>query len=130
MVPYPGPPRRRLRARPLWLEAAGQQRLQAMHARLQIRRQLLSRWASLVDQVDQQVTQRLEGLGGDVEGYDTSSTGPRTGLWDEDAEKAREELDDDEDTAPPARRASRPPSPRATPAKKSTRKATKKPGTS
>lgn len=108
MAPYPGAPRRgMLRQRPLWLEAAGQRRLRAMHARLQVRRQLLQRWATLVEQVDEQVTERLEGLGGaEDDGYDPSSadiTG-RAGLWDEEALLAREELEEEEDEEPKPRR--------------------------
>lgn len=53
-----------------WLEVGGQQRLQRMHARLQVRRQLLQRWSTLVDDADQRIFQRLERLGNDVHGYD------------------------------------------------------------
>lgn len=127
MVPYPGAPRRgMLRQRPLWLEAAGQRRLQAMHARLQLRRQLLQRWATLVEQVDEQVTERLEGLGGpEDEGYDPSSaeiTG-RAGLWDEEALLAREQLEEEDEEEPKPR----PSTATRRPAAKTTRKPPRKP---
>ncbi len=141
MAPYPGAPRRgMLRQRPLWLEAAGQRRLRAMHARLRVRRQLLQRWATLVEQVDEQVTERLEGLGGaEDDGYDPSSadiTG-RVGLWDEEALLAREELEEEEDEEPtpakprrsaPARRPAASTAPRTAskPTSRSTSKSTSK----
>jgi hypothetical protein len=55
----------------VWLEVQGQQRLLRLHAALQLRRQLLERWSTLLDDADDRVTRRLELLGGDSLGYDT-----------------------------------------------------------
>jgi hypothetical protein len=55
----------------VWLEVQGQQRLLRLHSALQLRRQLLDRWSTLLDDADDRVTRRLELLGGDSLGYDT-----------------------------------------------------------
>jgi hypothetical protein len=55
----------------VWLEVQGQQRLLRLHSALKLRRQLLDRWSTLLDDADDRVTRRLELLGGDSLGYDT-----------------------------------------------------------
>ena len=59
------------RAMAVWMEVQGQRRLLRLRAQLQLRRQLVNRWSTLLDEADGRVKRRLEHLGGDSLGYDT-----------------------------------------------------------
>lgn len=57
----------------MWLEIAGQHRLRRLQQELTARRAVLHRWSALLDDLDQDVSRRLQDLGGDEDSYDAQS---------------------------------------------------------
>jgi len=56
----------------IWLEIAGQRRLQRLQRNLKARRELIERWATAIDDLEERIQERLDDSGGSRD-YDTTA---------------------------------------------------------